>query len=108
MSKGDVGPSSLDWYSEDHELLSLGDLESKLEELTWQVVTVSVERPFCFLVSTPTEVLARIWYQVDAGKIINKVHVRTDLLAKHRKLFYDVLPKVEIVFERLRPYLERL
>ena len=107
MSKEDMGSSSLNYYSERHQQLLLRHLESDLRELTRQAVTVSVEQPFCFLARTPTEVLARIWYQVDSCEIIERVTVRSDLLAKHRKLFYDALPKVEIVFERLRPYLGR-
>ena len=107
MSKGDVGPSSLYHYGEEHERLSLLYLESSLGRLTWQEVTVCIESPQVFVVKTPTEILARILYLVDNCDLIESVIVRTDLLAIHRKFFYDALHVPKVSFERLRPYLER-
>lgn len=106
MSKGDFGESSLYYYGEEHERILLQYLASRLSELTWQEVTIVIETPCVFLVSTPTEILARIGYVVDQLEIIERVTVRTDLLAIHRQLFYDSLHVPKVSFERLRPYLD--
>ena len=107
MSKGDDARSNRRDYVERHESLSLRPLERSLGLLTWQRVMICVESPQVFVLKTPTEILARILYLIDNCARIEGVIVRTDLLAIHRKFFYDALHVPKVSFERLRPYLER-
>ena len=106
MGISDFDLASFYCYDEAHERLVLQPLERSLGLLTWQAVTVCIESPQVFVVKTPTEILARILYETESHGVMEYVIVRTDLLAIHRQLFYNVLREAEVSFERLRPYLD--